>query len=126
MSLILYLSQDLRSLVRLLRNEGCSRPWYILRLQRAFLRPEGVAKNKALKKEYGIKYKQMENFCFSVKFIFSPLSYCMLSCRLIHLLTAPRARPLVSGIRSFCSSPSKQKSPCCLGDNTRSLLLRCR
>jgi hypothetical protein len=28
------------------------------------LRPEGVAKNKALQKECGIKYKQMEKFCF--------------------------------------------------------------
>jgi hypothetical protein len=56
MSLIFYLSQDLRSLAQSLRNEGYSTPWYIPRLQR-FLRSKGIAKNKALQKECGIKNK---------------------------------------------------------------------
>jgi hypothetical protein len=73
MSLIFCLFQDLRSLAQLLRNEGYSRPWYIPRLQR-FLRPEGVAKNKALQKECGIKYKQTKFFLFlSTKILFSHL-----------------------------------------------------
>jgi hypothetical protein len=66
-------------------------------------------------------------FVFKYKnLIPSPLSCCMLSCRPIHLLIALRARLLALGIRSFCPSPGRQRSPCCLGDNTRSLLLRCR
>jgi hypothetical protein len=43
----------------------------------------------------------------------------MLNCRPIHLSTAPKARLLVSGIQSLCSSPCRQKSPCCLPGHLR-------
>jgi hypothetical protein len=68
-------------------------------------------------KSFVFKYK---------KLILVHLNYYMLSCRSIHLLIAPKACLLVLGNRSFCSSPGRQKSPCCLGDNTRNLLLHCR
>jgi hypothetical protein len=80
------------------------------------------------KKKCGIKYKQIKQISVFKykKFILIPLSYYMLSCQPVCLSMAPKAHLLASGIRSFCSSPGRQKFPCCLGDNTRNLLLRCR
>jgi hypothetical protein len=64
-----------------------------------FLRPEGIAKDQALQKKYGIEYKQMKKFVFKYKnLIFTPLYYYMLNCRPIHLSTVLKARLLMSGI----------------------------
>jgi hypothetical protein len=127
MSSIFYLFQDLRSLVCYLGTKVIQ-SYSASFVFGTFLCPEGIAKNEALRKACGIKYKQIKNLLFLKykKFILVPLNYYMLSYRPIHLLIAPKACLLVSGTRSFCSSLGRQKSPCCLGDNTRSLLLCCR
>jgi hypothetical protein len=67
-----------------------------------------------------------KNLVFKHKdLVLSPLSYCTLGCRPIHLWIALTARLLALGIRSFFPSLGRQRTPCCLGDSIRSLLLRC-
>jgi hypothetical protein len=111
------------------------------RLLRAITHPSSSASFWALRALLSIRPCKKKNVCASInlskqKILVSrknkktsfpvPLSYYMSGCRLARFLTAPRARLPVLGIRSSCSSPGRQKSLCCQGDNTKSLLLHCR
>jgi hypothetical protein len=78
------------------------------------------------KRSVVLSINKRKNLVFKHKnLILSPLSCCTLSCRPIHLLIILTARLLASRTRSFFPSPGRQRSPCCPGDNIRSLLLRC-